>query len=311
MPAPDDWRTVVVAAVERCADDVVALTLIAADLPRWEPGAHLDVDLGPGLLRQYSLCGLQSSGTWRIAVLREPDGQGGSARIHDEVRAGDRLRVRGPRNRFPLVDAERYLFVAGGIGITPILPMVRRAAELGRPWHLVYGGRTRTSMAFADELSAVPGGELTIVPQDEAGLPDLDGLLAVPSDGTVVYSCGPGPMLSAVERACAAWPAGALHRERFAAEVPPVAGSFEVLLQRTGIRLTVGEYEPLLDAIEAAGVELDNSCRAGICGTCEVRVLSGEPDHRDDVLTDEEQQRGDVILPCVSRSKGPLLVLDL
>ncbi|WP_253855488.1 PDR/VanB family oxidoreductase [Prauserella alba] len=311
----DDWRTVAVVAVEYCADDVVAVTLRdrdGADLPAWSPGAHIDVDLGSGLVRQYSLCGSpRSADRWRIAVLREPNGRGGSKRMHDEVRPGDTLYIRGPRNRFPLVEAARYLFVAGGIGVTPILPMVRRVAELGRPWLLVYGGRTRTSMAFLDELSTIPGGELTVVPQDEAGLPDLTGLLAVPEDGTAVFCCGPPSMLSAVEEACSAWPADAVHRERFAAETPVAEGSFEVLLQRSDIRLTVGEHEPLLDAVEAAGVALDNSCRAGICGTCEVGVLAGEPDHQDDVLTDEERERGDIMLPCVSRAKGRLLVLDL
>jgi ferredoxin-NADP reductase len=312
------WRTVTVSAVERCASGIVALTLRdpgGADLPGWNPGAHVDIDLGAGLLRQYSLCGDQrAADLWRIAVLREPNGRRGSARIHDRIQEGDRLRVRGPRNRFPLVDADRYLFVAGGIGITPILAMVARVAALGRRWSLLYGGRTRSSMAFVDELAAVPGGELKIVPQDEFGLPDLDRYLAVPEPGAAIYCCGPEPMLSAVERACTAWPRGALHTEHFSADTPPAeaaTGSFEVLLKRSDIRLTVGEHEPLLDVIEAAGIDVDHSCRAGICGTCEVGVVSGEPDHRDDVLTDEEMARGDIILPCVSRCRSPLLVLDL
>ncbi|TDD39616.1 PDR/VanB family oxidoreductase [Saccharopolyspora elongata] len=314
----DVWRTVVVEATDSRADDVVALTLRDPEgqhLPAWEPGAHIDVDLGPGLIRQYSLCGdPRTADRWRIAVLREPRGRGGSARIHDHVRVGDRLRVRGPRNRFPLADAERYFLVAGGIGITPILAMATKVAALGRPWTLLYGGRTRSSMAFLDELTALPGGELIIVPQDEFGLPDLDRYLAVPADGTVVYCCGPGPMLSAVEQACGAWPAGSLHRERFSAEVPQPdadSGSFEVVLKRSGLRLAVPEHEPLLDVLEASGIEIDNSCRAGICGTCVVGVVSGEPDHRDDVLTDEERERGEIMLPCVSRSRGRVLVLDL
>lgn len=309
------WRTVTVEATEHSAADVVALTLSDAEgrgLPAWEPGAHIDVDLGPGLVRQYSLCGdPRTAGRWRIAVLWEPHGHGGSARIHDQVRAGDRLQVRGPRNHFPLVDAERYLFVAGGIGITPILPLASRAAELRRPWTLIYGGRTRSSMAFVDELAALPGGELIVVPQDELGLPDLDGHLAVPDERTVVYCCGPGAMLAAVEDACAAWPAGALHRERFAAWAPTAAGSFDVVLTRSGVRLTVPEDEPLLDVLEASGIELDNSCRAGICGTCAVGVVSGDPDHRDDVLTDDERERGEIMLPCVSRSRSRVLVLDI
>lgn len=312
------WCTLSVEATESRADDVVALTLRdpeGRDLPAWDPGAHIDVDLGPGIVRQYSLCGdPRTADRWRIAVLREPDGRGGSARIHDGVRAGDRLRVRGPRNRFALVESEKYLFVAGGIGITPILPMVAKVAGLGRPWTLLYGGRTRSSMAFVDELTSLPGGDLAVVPQDELGLPDLDRYLAVPDEGTVIYSCGPGPMLDAVEKSCAAWPSGALHRERFSVDDSPGdadSGSFEVVLQRSGLRLTIPEHEPLLDVIEASGIEVDSSCRAGICGTCEVGVVSGEPDHRDDVLTDQERELGNVMLPCVSRSRTRLLVLDL
>lgn len=312
MAAEGAWRTVAVESVEVCADEVVALTLAdpaGAALPAWEPGAHIDVDLGAGLVRQYSLCG--EAGRWRIAVLRDAAGRGGSVRIHEEVRPGDLLPVRGPRNHFPLVDAGRYVFVAGGIGITPILAMVRAVAAAGRPWTLLYGGRRRSSMAFLDELAGIPGGEVVVVPQDECGLPDLGARLASPVPDAVVYCCGPGGMLAAVERACAAWPVGTLHRERFAAEPRQAAGGFEVLLRRSGRRIAVGEHEPLLDALEAAGLDVDNSCRAGICGTCEITVLDGEPDHHDDVLTDEERRRGDVMLPCVSRCRGPLLVLDL
>lgn len=312
----DTWTTLEVESAEPCATDVVTITLVdpgGDDLPAWTPGAHVDVDLGAGLVRQYSLCGdPDDPRRWRIAVLREPAGRGGSQRVHDVVRAGEKLPVRGPRNHFPLVEADRYVFVAGGIGITPILPMVRRAAALGRPWTVLYGGRSQDSMAFADELRAVPGGELTLVPQDEQGLPDLPAALGTPTDRTAVYCCGPEPLLAAVERETAHWPAGTLHRERFTATPVVVeGGAFEVVLQRSGMRLTVPEYEPLLDVIEDAGVEVENSCRAGICGTCLVRVCSGEPDHQDDVLSDDERERGEVMLPCVSRARGGLLVLDL
>lgn len=310
------WTTLEVESAQPCATDVLTITLVdpgGHDLPTWTPGAHVDVDLGGGLVRQYSLCGdPDDPRRWRIAVLREPAGRGGSQRVHDAVRAGGTLPVRGPRNHFPLVEADRYVFVAGGIGITPILPMLRRAAALGRPWTALYGGRSRDSMAFADELRGVPGGDLTLVPQDEHGLPDLPAVLGAPTDRTAVYCCGPEPLLAAVERETAHWPAGTLHRERFTA-TPVVAegGAFEVVLQRSGMRLTVPEYEPLLDVIEDAGVEVENSCRAGICGTCLVRVCSGEPDHQDDVLSDDERERGEVMLPCVSRARGGLLVLDL
>jgi ferredoxin-NADP reductase len=312
----EDWTTLEVASAELCATDVVTLTLVDPGgdaLPAWTPGAHIDVDLGTGLVRQYSLCGdPDDPERWRIAVLREAAGRGGSRRVHELARAGEKLPVRGPRNHFPLVDADRYVFLAGGIGITPILPMVRRVAAQRRPWTVVYGGRSRTWMAVVDELRTVPGGELEIVPQDERGLPDLPAVLGAPVERTAIYCCGPEPLLAAVERESAHWPAGTLHRERFtAAPVAVEGGPFEVVLQRSGMRLTVPEHEPLLDVLEGAGVEVDNSCRAGICGTCLVRVRSGEPDHLDDVLSDDERERGEVMLPCVSRARSGLLVLDL
>lgn len=312
----DTWTTLVVESAELCAREVMAVTLANPDgetLPEWAPGAHIDVDLGDGFVRQYSLCGNPDDpGRWRIAVLRETAGRGGSQRVHDLVRAGMQLPVRGPRNHFPLVDADRYLFIAGGIGITPILSMIRRAAAAGYPWTALYGGRSRDSMAFVGELGAVPGGEIDIVPQDERGLLDLPKSLGVPTERTAIYCCGPEPLITAVEQETAHWPPGTLHRERFTATpVPAEGGAFEVVLERSGMRLTVPEHEPLLDILENAGVDMDNSCRAGICGTCLVRVNSGEPEHLDDVLSDEERERGDVMLPCVSRSHSELLVLDL
>ena len=312
----DTWTTLHVESAEPCATDVVTITLVDPGgdaLPKWTPGAHVDVDLGAGLVRQYSLCGdPDDPRRWRIAVLREAAGRGGSQRVHDLVRAGQTLPVRGPRNHFPLVEADRYVFVAGGIGITPILPMVRLAAAQGRPWTALYGGRSRDSMAFADELRAVPGGELDVVPQDERGLLDLPAVLGAPTERTALYCCGPEPLLAAVERESAHWPAGTLHRERFtAAPVVAEGGAFDVVLQRSGMRLRVPEYEPLLDVIEGAGIEMESSCRAGICGTCLVGVCSGEPDHQDDVLSDDERERGEVMLPCVSRARDGVLVLDL
>lgn len=166
-------------------------------------------------------------------------------------------------------------------------------------------------MAFVDELRAVTGGDLDIVPQDEFGLLDLSTTLDAPVERAAIYCCGPEPLITAVERACAYWPSGTLHRERFTAAPVTASGAFDVVLQRSGLRLTVPEHEPLLDVIESAGVAVDSSCRAGICGTCLVQVSSGEPDHHDDVLSDDERERGEVMLPCVSRARDELLVLDL
>jgi ferredoxin-NADP reductase len=313
-------RELVVA--ERCAvaEDVVALTLTAADgepLPSWQPGAHVDLLLGNGLERQFSLCGdPDDDRAWRVAVLREPGGRGGSAYVHDALEAGRRVRVRGPRNHFALEPAAAYLFVAGGIGITPILPMVAAAERAGAAWRLVYGGRRRASMAFLDRLAAY-GGRVDVRPQDEHGLLDLDTLLGTPAEGTLVYCCGPEPLLRAVEERCAAWPDGALHTERFA-PVPAAAGAdvpadtgFEVELAGAGTTLAVAPGTSILETLEAAGVGILSSCREGTCGTCETGVLAGEPDHRDVVLSPAERAANDVMMVCVSRSRSPKLVLDL
>jgi ferredoxin-NADP reductase len=251
---------------------------------------------------------------WRVAVLREPASRGGSKLIHERVRAGDVLPVVGPRNNFALVDAERYLFIAGGIGITPILPMVDEVARRGRPWTLVYGGRTRDSMAFVDQLDAISGGELHVMPEDEHGLLDLDRFLGIPRPDTSVYCCGPGPLLDAVEQQCKRWPSGALHVERFAPKDLVSTGDdgeFDVQLARAGRRLRVPADRTLLEVLEDAGFAVDNSCRAGICGTCELAVTDGIPEHNDDVLSDEERESNQVVLPCVSRSKSAVLTVDL
>jgi ferredoxin-NADP reductase len=305
----------VVTHKEKLADDVVRLTLRDPDgrpLPSWEPGAHIDLVLADDLVRQYSLCGSpEDDAAYQVAVLREPDGRGGSARVHDELAAGDRIRVDGPRNHFALVDAERYLFLAGGIGITPILPMLDRVARTGRDWRLVYGGRTRSSMAFTADLDR-DDGRVTIQPQDEQGLLDLPGLLAEPKPGTAVYCCGPEPLLAAVEQHCTGWPGDALHVERFtpkADDGPHTA--FEVELAGSGRVLRVPADRSILDVAEEAGVIVLSSCREGTCGTCETGVLGGTPDHRDSVLTEAEQRAGDVMMLCVSRSSSPRLVLDL
>ena len=302
---------------EQTTDDVVTLTLRAADdrpLPRWEPGAHIDLLLPDGLNRQYSLCGDPADRChWRIGVLREPAGRGGSAHVHDRLHAGTPARVRGPRNHFPLAPSPRYLFIAGGIGITPILPMIAAAEAAGADWELVYGGRTRGSMSYLDEL-ARHGDRITVRPQDEYGLLDLDGLLGTPRPDTLVYCCGPEPLLLAVEARCASWPKGSLHVERFTAKPltePVRTGAFEVELRQSGLTLTVPPDRSVLDVVEEAGVSVLSSCSEGTCGTCETPVLAGEPDHRDSVLTDDEHAANDCMMLCVSRSRSACLVLDL
>ncbi|WP_053733634.1 PDR/VanB family oxidoreductase [Nocardia sp. NRRL S-836] len=298
------------------ADGVVLLTLRHPDgdpLPAWTPGAHVDLVLADGLVRQYSLCGDPSdTATMTVAVLLEPGGRGGSRHVHDVLAAGQQVEVRGPRNHFELVEAKRYLFIAGGIGITPILPMVARVEAAGHDWRLVYGGRTRSSMAFRAELERLAGTEIR--PQDEDGLLDLAALLGEPEEGTAVYCCGPEALLTAVEQHCAAWPEGSLHVERFAPKTgvaPPSRQEFEVELAQTGTVLRVPAGRSVLDVVEQAGVSVLSSCREGTCGTCETIVLGGTPEHRDSVLTAAEQECGDAMMICVSRSRSPRLVLDL
>jgi ferredoxin-NADP reductase len=305
---------VVVERVEEMAEGVRGLTLRAADggeLPAWQPGAHVDLHLAPGLVRQYSLCGDPADRQrWEVAVLREPDGRGGSAHVHERLAAGDRLDADGPRNHFELDGSPSYVFIAGGIGITPILPMIAAASAAGADWRLLYGGRQRSSMAFLDRLDGY-GEQVTVRPQDTTGLLDL-GLLDTPRPGTLVYCCGPAPLLDAVSSRCAGWPAGSLRIERFTPlEITGPSHDFEVVLAASGKTVPVPAGVSILKAVEEAGVPVLSSCQEGTCGTCETVVLDGEPDHRDAVLTDAERAAGDLMMICVSRCRGERLTLDL
>ena len=305
---------------QQVADGVVTLTLReigGTALPRWAPGAHVDLILDGAPTRQYSLCGDPADADrWRLGVLRDADGGGGSRYVHDQLRAGEVIRVRGPRNNFGLADSPRYLFIAGGIGITPILPMIAAAESADADWHLLYGGRRRASMAFLDELARY-GDRVTVAPQDETGLLDLDSLLGTPRPDTLVYCCGPEALLAAVEERCLAWPhsgSRSLRVERFSARpltAPVRAEAFEVELARSGLSLTIPPDRSILDVVEEAGAGVLSSCAEGTCGTCETGVLEGLPDHRDSVLTEEERRAGDRMMICVSRSCSSRLVLNL
>lgn len=315
----DPTLKVIVTAREQLADDVIGLQFedpTGAPLPRWSPGAHVDVILDSTLVRQYSLCSSPADPyRWRIGVLLEPDGRGGSRRVHDELRPGSHVELRGPRNHFELRPSPGYRFIAGGIGITPILPMIEAAEAAGADWSLLYGGRRRSSMSFLDQLSEHPD-RVRIWPQDERGLPNLDEALGEVAEDTLIYCCGPEGLLGAVERASAHWPASALHVERFAAkpaEPPPsdALERFEVVCQRSGFSVEVGPDETILDAVRSRGIDMLSSCMEGICGTCETPVLEGIPDHRDSVLDEEEHAANDAMMLCVSRSLSARLVLDL
>jgi len=314
-----EWEAdLLIESKEIVADGVVVITLTdpsGAVLPEWTPGAHIDLVLPNGVTRQYSLCGnLHNCRSYRIGVLRDPGSRGGSQFIHDSLLVGETVRVRGPRNHFSFIDAPEYLFIAGGIGITPILPMIAAAQAASARWRLIYGGRNRNSMAFLDELADY-GDQVSIFPADEVGLIPLDSVLSPLRDNVHLYVCGPGPLLDAIEAGTEHWPAGSLHTERFAAkpiEAPPNALEvFEVVCKRSGITLTVGSDKSILEAMEVAGLKVPVSCRAGVCGTCEVNILEGIPDHRDSVLTREERESNEFMLICRSRSLSPKLVLDI
>ncbi len=321
-PEPD--RVIGLTVVDRQVvahdQDVVALTMSATDggsLPRWHPGAHLDVHLPSGRLRQYSLCGdPDDTSTYRIAVRRIPDGGGGSIEVHDDCPVGATVTTHGPRNAFPLTvpghgsPTQRFRFIAGGIGITPILPMLALAERLGVDWSMVYAGRTRDSLPFIDEVTRF-GDRVEVRTDDVSGVPAAAELLGDCRDATTVYACGPAPMLTAVRSELADRDNVELHFERFAA-APVVDGrEFSVSVASTGREVVVGADETLLTALRRSDVAAPYSCRQGFCGTCRTRVVSGAVDHRDALLTEPERAAG-MMLVCISRAEnGERLILDL
>ena len=316
----EDFFDVEVRSIQRESSNVVSLELehpLGEELPEWDAGSHIDVLLPNGLLRQYSLCSERADrSAWRLGILREPEGRGGSAYVHDLLRPGTKIQVRGPRNNFVLAPAASYVFIAGGIGITPVLPMIREAAALGVPWRLVYLGRSRTSMAFLEEIQALDG-DVHIHADDESGFYPLAELLADPPAGAHVYACGPGPLLNVIQALADGWEDPArFHCERFAASgdvqerTQGEDSAFTVELT-DGTEIPVGPDETILQALEAVGINPLNSCREGICGTCETPVLGGEIDHRDSLLSDDERAAGDTMMICISRCKGKRLLLDL
>ncbi|HUY30801.1 MAG TPA: PDR/VanB family oxidoreductase [Acidimicrobiales bacterium] len=311
----------VVSARRQIATRTVEIALERRDgreLGAWEPGSHVDLHLPGGLVRQYSLCGDPAdTGRWTVAVLDVAGGRGGSRAVHERLVPGTAVTVDGPRNTFPLVAADRYVFVAGGIGITPIVTMVESAARGPAPWHLLYLARDRDAMAYADRL-APHGDAVTLWSDAERGICDVAAALADRGPGTTggraaVYCCGPEPLLGAVERLAGGWPPGTLHVERFSAVAEDTSGdsTIEVRLERSGLTLEVPAGCSILEAVERAGVAVLSSCREGTCGTCETDVLDGVPEHRDSVLDEEARGAGDIMMICVSRSRSPRLVLDI
>jgi ferredoxin-NADP reductase len=294
--------------VEPVAEGAVSLVLRGAEGPLapWEPGAHVDLALPNWLTRQYSLCGNPADrDSYRVAVRHDRLSRGGSEYVHLFLRTGRTLDVSVPRNNFPLLPAPEYLFLAGGIGITPIVPMLAAAVEAGASATLVYVGRSVATMPFADELRAVHGDRVRIYATEEHGKPDFAALAAALGPRALVYCCGPASMLDAAE---AALPAQRLHIERFRPTVKEFAPSkpFEVQCVRSGQTVPVGAEESMLDALNHAGYGVPSGCREGVCGSCEIAVVDGEPEHRDDIGAPAGR-----MYCCVSRALSTRLAVDL
>ena len=314
-------RPMVVERVTRITDDTVLLRLVAANgqpLPKWQPGAHIDIECGDTeLSRQYSLCSDPADlSAYEIAVLRDPESRGGSTWVHDQLKAGDTVRIRGPRNHFRFDEtAKRAIFIAGGIGITPIAAMARRARLLGMDYEIHYSGRSRALMPLLEALVAEHGERLHVYAKDEGQRADLTALLATPHDGVRIYACGPERMLSALEACTAHWPDDALRIEHFQTEPPTLDPStehaFEIELKDSGITLQVRADQTILSALKGANIDVQSDCCEGLCGSCETRVLSGAVDHRDVVLTRGERDAQDRMMVCCSRAAGDKLVLEL
>jgi len=309
----ENLQTLVVTKLWEPAEGIRAISLSRPDgsvLSSWQPGSHITLHLPNGLKRQYSLCGDAADQTnYTVAVLRASESRGGSEWIHTQLHVGMSVDVSGPHNHFELEPASEYLFIAGGIGITPMKAMIE-GLPARRQWNLLYAGRSRSSMAFADELSRTYGKNVTMHADDEVGgRVNLDEVLA--GFKGQVYACGPEPLLNAlIERV----PSDRLHFERFVAvdrSEEAVAREFTVTLQRSNKTFTVAADETLLDALAAQGSALISSCGEGVCGTCEVRVLRGTPQHLDSVMSDEDKDSLGVMYPCVSRAESDELVLDI
>jgi vanillate O-demethylase ferredoxin subunit len=315
-----DTFQVQVADARAEALDVMSLELRGiggGPLPPFEPGAHLEVHLSNGLIRHYSL-----TNDWRerdryvIGVARVADSRGGSSLIHASIRAGAQLTIRGPINNFALdPKAERFLFIAGGIGITPIMSMVRWCVASGKPWRLIYAARSRQRAAFYEELCGLARDRAQFHFDDECGqVLDVAQAIAGWNEGEWVYCCGPAPLMDSVKALTAHLPAGTVRFEWFTTPETDEAqesNAFKVRLERSGAEFDIPEGKSILEVLEENGIEHPFSCREGLCGTCLTSVLSGEPDHRDYVLTDEERASGKLMTICCSRSKSPQLVLDL
>ncbi|CAM5499682.1 PDR/VanB family oxidoreductase [Eoetvoesiella caeni] len=312
---------VIIARYMAEAKDVMLLELRDARgraLPAFEPGAHVEVSLPNGLTRQYSLLNdCRETDRYVLAVGKAADSRGGSACVHESLTQGAPLQISAPRNNFPLdAAAQSYLFIAGGIGITPIMSMIRWCAANQRPWRLVYAARNRQRAALYEEIQSLGGERVQWHFDDEQGgylqVADLVQNLA---EGEQIYCCGPQALMEAVQDAAATHPPGVAHFEWFSApktDAPPAAaGTFEIRLERSGLSFSVPPDKSILEVLEENGFSLPFSCREGTCRTCETGVCAGSPEHFDYVLSSEERAAGKSMMICVSRSVDPVLCLDL
>lgn len=304
------------------AIDIVAFEFAAVGdvpLPPFSAGAHIDVHLAPGLVRQYSLCNNPAeTHRYQIAVLREPSSRGGSLAMHEQLQVGDVLHISPPRNHFPLTPAANSLLFAGGIGITPILCMAERLAAIGAGFQLHYCARSADRAAFKERIAASAyASHVDFHFDDGAQAQKLDlgaALRATPADSHL-YVCGPAGFIDFVISTAQqlGWPEAQLHREYFAGAAHDTSqdGSFEVVLASSGKAYNVPADTSIVQALAAHGIEIEMSCEQGVCGTCVTRVLEGIPDHRDTYFSDSEKRANNQCTPCCSRALSPRLVLDL
>jgi len=307
-----------VTARSLAADGVVLIELQPADgeiLPGFKPGAHIEVQLPDGLRRHYSLCGdPDARDRYRIAVALAEPSRGGSAYMHQSLNVGDVIVTSTPRNNFPLVeDSQRYQFIAGGIGITPILPMLRWCEANNRSWRLLYLLRGRARAAFLDDLAPFAGRVQTHFDDEAGGVFDIGAALNDVARDAHIYCCGPGPLMEAVEQAAADRDSAYVHFEWFTPKDQSALANtpFTVILARSRREVAIPADRSILETLQASGMKLPFSCREGLCATCETAVLAGTPDHRDQILTPEEKQVSQSMMICVSRAKSPSITLDL
>jgi vanillate O-demethylase ferredoxin subunit len=316
----EEMLKVIVRKREVQGADVVVLDLTRADggtLPRFDAGAHVDIHVAPGVIRQYSLCSDPAdSSLYRLGVLKDPASRGGSLGVHDTLLEGAEVQISVPRNHFPLAeDAQRSLLIGGGIGITPMIAMAYALHAQGRDFELHYCARSRSTSAFVAELQAAPfAAQVQLHFDDEANPLDLTGVLAQPAlHGVHVYTCGPAGFMDWIIAGAvqAGYSEAQIHREYFQLDVDNSGAGFEVVAARSGKTVTVAEGQTILQALAEVGIDIEISCEQGVCGTCLCDVLEGEPDHRDVYFTDDEKAANDAILVCCSRSKSSRLVLDI